>query len=44
MMGPLFGPPYVHFVIGVADREHPVARIWYIQDGDRTEQEFEILP
>lgn len=44
MMGPLFGPPYVHFVIGVADREHPVARIWYIHDGDRTEQEFEILP
>jgi proteasome lid subunit RPN8/RPN11 len=44
MMGPLFGPPYVHFVIGVADREKPVARAWYIADGDRMEQEFEIVP
>jgi proteasome lid subunit RPN8/RPN11 len=44
MMGPLFGPPYVHFVIGVADTDAPVARVWYIHEGDRTEQEFEIIP
>lgn len=43
MMGPLFGPPYVHFVVGVADREHPVVRCWYIQDGDRLEQDFEVI-
>lgn len=43
MMGPLFGPPYVHFVIGVADREAPEARAWYIEDGERTEQEYEVL-
>ena len=44
MMGALFGPPYVHFVIGVADRDNPIARCWYIEEGDKTEQEFEILP
>ena len=44
MMGAFFGPPYVHFVIGVADREHPVARAWFIENGDKTEQEFEVLP
>lgn len=43
MMGPFFGPPYVHFVIGVADRDNPIVRVWYIQDGDRIEQEFEIV-
>lgn len=43
MMGPLFGPPYVHFVVGVKDREKPEVRAWYIQDGDRTEQQFEVI-
>ncbi len=43
MMGPFFGPPFVHFVIGVADREHPIARCWFIENGDRTEQEFEVI-
>jgi len=43
MMGPFFGPPFVHFVIGVADRDHPVARAWHIADGDKTEQEFEVI-
>jgi len=43
MMGPFFGPPFVHFVIGVADREHPIARCWFIENGDRTEQEFEVV-
>ena len=44
MMGPLFGPPFVHFVIGVADRESPVARVFFIEDGAATEHEFETLP
>jgi proteasome lid subunit RPN8/RPN11 len=44
MMGPLFGPPYVHFLIGVADRAKPIVRVWYIEDGDKTEQEFELVP
>jgi len=43
MMGPFFGPPFVHFVIGVADRDHPIARVWHIADGDKTEQEFEVI-
>jgi len=43
MMGSLFGPPYVHFVVGVADRANPILRAWYIQDGDRIEQQFEII-
>lgn len=43
MMGSLFGPPYVHFVVGVADRTKPIVRAWYIQDGDRVEQEFEVI-
>jgi proteasome lid subunit RPN8/RPN11 len=44
MMNAFFGPPYIHFVIGVADRENPIARVWYIENGDRIEQEYEILP
>jgi proteasome lid subunit RPN8/RPN11 len=43
-MGPLYGPPYIHFVIGVADREHPIARVFYIEDGAASEHEYEILP
>lgn len=43
MMGPLFGPPYVHFVIGVADRDNPEVRVWHIIDTERVEQEFEIV-
>jgi proteasome lid subunit RPN8/RPN11 len=43
MMGAFFGPPYVHFVIGVKDREKPEVRCWYIQDGDKIEQKFEIV-
>jgi len=42
-MGPLFGPPFVHFVIGVADRENPIARVWYIEGGDRIEQQYELI-
>lgn len=43
MMSSLFGPPYIHFVIGVADRDRPIIRAWYIQDGDRIEQDFEVI-
>ena len=42
-MGPLFGPPFVHFVIGVADRAHPIARVWYIEDGAAHEHAFEVV-
>ena len=42
MMGPFFGPPYVHFVIGVADREHPHARVFYIENGGATEHQYEL--
>ncbi|HML97628.1 MAG TPA: M67 family metallopeptidase [Tepidiformaceae bacterium] len=44
MMGPFFGPPFVHFVIGVADRENPEVRAWYIDGTERIEQEFEVIP
>lgn len=43
MMGPLFGPPYLHFVVGVRDRDNPEIRAWHIKDGDRFEQLFEVL-
>ena len=43
MMGPLFGPPYVHFVIGVADRENPEVRVWHIEGTERIEREYEII-
>ena len=44
MMNTFFGPPCVHFVIGVADREHPVARVFFIEEGAAAEQEFEVVP
>ena len=43
MMGPFFGPPYVHFVIGVADRERPHARVFHIEEDHATEHEFEVV-
>lgn len=43
MMGTFFGPPYVHFVIGVADTANPEVRAWYIEEGERTEQEYEVV-
>ena len=43
-MSALFGPPAFHFVIGVADRDKPVARVFYIEDGAATEHEYELLP
>ncbi len=44
MMGPLFGPPFVHFVIGVADRAHPDVRVWHIDGVEKIERAFEIVP
>ncbi len=57
MMGTFFGPPYVHFVIGVADRARrgerrlwrrrgagrPEVRVWFIENGDCTEQSYEVI-
>ncbi len=43
MMGPFFGPPFVHFVIGVADREHPEIRVWHIEGAEKVERAFEVL-
>ncbi|HMO95907.1 MAG TPA: M67 family metallopeptidase [Tepidiformaceae bacterium] len=43
MMGPFFGPPFVHFVIGVGDRENPEVRVWYIDGTERIEQEYEVV-
>lgn len=42
MMAPFFGPPYVHFVVGVADRANPVARVFTIEDGGATEHTYRI--
>ena len=49
MMGKFFGPPYVHFVIGVKDPANPQVRMWFIHKDDlvegafvKTEQQFEI--
>ncbi|MBI2767098.1 MAG: M67 family metallopeptidase [Chloroflexi bacterium] len=42
-MGPFFGPPYVHFVIGVAERDKPEARVFHIEDGAAFEQEYEVI-
>jgi len=42
MTGAGFAPPFVHFVVGVADPESPEVRVWYIEDGERIEQEYEL--
>jgi len=44
MMGPFFGPPFIHFVIGLADPEHPEVRAWHIVGTECVEQQFETLP
>ncbi len=43
MMGAGFTPPFVHFVIGVAEPDSPEVRAWHIVDGDRSEQDYELL-
>lgn len=42
MMSTFFGPPFVHFVIGVADPEQPEVRVFYIEDGQATEHQFDV--
>ena len=42
-MSTFFGPPYVHFVIGIKDPENPEVRVWYIKDGDKIEHEYETI-
>lgn len=41
-MAPLFGPPFVHFVIGLADAEQPEVRAWHIEPGGPVEQPYEL--
>lgn len=43
MMGAGFVPPFVHFVVGVGDRDRPEVRVWYIEDGERVEQAYELV-
>ena len=43
MLGPLFGPPYIHFVIGLKDAAKPEVRAWYIVGEQREEQQFEVV-
>jgi proteasome lid subunit RPN8/RPN11 len=43
MMSSFFGPPFVHFVIGVKEPEAPEVRVFLIEEGDAPEQEFEVL-
>lgn len=42
-MTTFFGPPYVHFLIGLSDPDHPEVRVWYIEDGERIEHEYELI-
>ncbi len=44
MMGTFFGPPYVHFVVSIANRERPDVRVFHIEDGAATEQEYTLEP
>src|SRR5688572_32144649 len=43
MMGPLFGPPYVHFVVGLEDPEKPSVRVWYIEGVEKSEQSYDLV-
>jgi proteasome lid subunit RPN8/RPN11 len=42
-MGPFFGPPIVHFVIGVAEREQPHARVFFIEGTVANEHVYELV-
>ena len=44
MMNTFFGPPYVHIVVSIANRERPDVRAFHIEDGAATEQEYTIEP
>jgi proteasome lid subunit RPN8/RPN11 len=41
-MGPLFGPPFVHFVIGVSDPKQPHARVFTIEDTVAREHTYDL--
>lgn len=43
MTGAGFEPPFVHFVVGLADSAHPEVRAWQIEGGHKTEQEYEVI-
>lgn len=44
MMSAFFGPPYVHVVVSIANRERPDVRIFHIEDEAATEREFALEP
>ena len=44
MMSTFFGPPYVHIVVSIANRERPDVRVFHIEDGGATEQEYTLEP
>ena len=44
MMSAFFGPPYVHVVVSIANRERPDVRVFHIEDGAATEREFALEP
>lgn len=43
MMGPLFGPPYVHFVVGLEEPGEPSVRAWYIEGAAKSEQTYDVV-
>lgn len=44
MMGTFFGPPYVHFVVSVADRTKPDLRVFHIAGGGAIEHDYAVEP
>ena len=43
MTGAGFTPPFIHFVIGVADRAKPEVRVWHIDAGTKIEQQYRLV-
>ena len=44
MMGALFGPPYVHIVVSIADPDRPEVGVFHIEGESATEQEYTLEP
>ena len=44
MMSTFFGPPYVHIVVSIANRERPDVRVFHIEGEAATEQEYTLEP
>lgn len=42
-MAPFFGPPFVHFVVGLAERRRPVVRVFHIHPTRYDEQEYALV-